>query len=357
MLNNDTLKTFTLPPSYTTKTSGWRQCSKNGLLNICVVGVDCIQWKGSQASVRLDNVTTSLNNDLTEREQVDSHHKLLETGLEYCISGDNVIAKAGIQVQVNGQEIPQVKEIFTNLGKQLKESGGQIVALADKAVTDPSRRLILLANISTGYNEKADLTERVASESNNYSDKIIKFFTEPKHPILDVLDQTDATGTRRTLPIYVLFFFFALCNQGFTPIRINQLLPGIGIETINASVNSAVSWLCNNSLAVDGRDAASNLTLELHPLCACHIIGYDAAHDWSDPNFFGETPSFCHFQKVLLDHVSGADATGAATPNHRRCNSSGNSKHKQTHQHYQSNRCLKKRCSSEINDDDDDDEE
>ena len=119
--------------------SGWRQCSKTGLLNICVVGVDCIQWKGSQASVQLDDVTTSLNNDLTECEQVDPHHKLRETGLEYCLSGDNVIAKAGIQVQVNGQEIPQVKEIFTNLGKQLKESGGQIVAVADEAVTDPSR--------------------------------------------------------------------------------------------------------------------------------------------------------------------------------------------------------------------------
>ena len=176
-----------------------------------------------------------------------------------------VIPKAGIQVQVNGQEIPQVKDIFINLGNQLKESGGQIVALADKGVTDPARRLVLLANISTSYDKKAELTECVASESDAYSDKIIKFFTEPKHPMLDVLDQTDTTGTRRTLPLYVLFFFFALCNQGFTPIRINQLLPGIGIKTINASVRAAVSWLCNNSLAVDGRDADGNLTLELHP--------------------------------------------------------------------------------------------
>ena len=83
------------------------------------------------------------------------------------------------------------------MGNQLKESGGQIVALANKAVTDPSCRLILLANISTSYNKKADLTERVASESDKYSDKIIKFFTESTHPMLDVLDQTDTTGTRR----------------------------------------------------------------------------------------------------------------------------------------------------------------
>ena len=278
MSNNDTLKTFTLPPGYTVKTSGWRQCSKNGLLNIYVVGVDSIEWKGSQANVCLVDVTTSLNNNLTEREQVDPHHKLLETGLEYCISGDNVIAKAGIQVQVNGQEIPQVKEIFTNLGNQLKESGDQIVAVADEAVTDQSRRLVLLANISTGYSKKADLTERVALESDQYSDKIIKFFTEPEHPMLDVLDQTDSTETRRTLPLYVVFFFFAICSRGFTPIRIDQLLPGIGIKTINASVNSAANWLCNNSLAICGFDAAGNHTLELHPQCAHHIIGYDAAH-------------------------------------------------------------------------------
>ena len=175
--------------------------------------------------------------------------------------------------------------------------------------------------------------------------------------MLDVLDQTDTTETQRTLPLYVVFFFFALCSRGFTPIRIDQLLPGIGIKTINASVRSAVSWLCNNSLAVDGRDADGNLTLELHPLCARHIIGYDAAHDWSDPNFFGETPSFCHFQKVLLDHFSGADAAGAATPDHRRCGSSGNSSRKRTHQHYQSNHRVKKRRDSEVNDDDDDDDD
>ena len=357
MSNDDTLKTFTLPPGYTVKTSGWHQCSEDGLLRICVVGVDSIQWKGSQANICLVNVTTSLNNDLTEREQVDPHHKLRETGQEYCVSGDDVIAKAGIQVQVNGQEIPQVKDIFINLGNQLKESGGQIVALADKGVTNPARRLVLLANISTGYDKKAELTERVASESDTYSDKIMKFFTEPKHPMLDVLDQTDTTGTRRTLPIYVIFFFFALCNRGYTTIRINQLLPGISIKMINASVNSAVNWLCNNSLAISRRNAAGNHTLELHPLCARHIIGYDAGHGWSDPNFFGETPSFCHFQKVLLDHVSGADVTGAATPNHRCRNSSGNSERKQTHQRYQSNCLLKKRRSSDVNDDDDDDEE
>ena len=195
MSNNNTLKTFTLPPNYKVKTSGWRQCSKDGLFNICVVGVDCIQWSGSQASVCLNDVTTSLNNDLTEREQVDPHHKLRETGKEYCASGDDGIAKAGTQVQVNGQEIPQVKEIFINLGNQLKESGGEIVALADEAVTDPARRLILLARISTGYNKKANLTAQVATESDSYSDKIIKFFTEPTHPMLDLLDQTDTTGT------------------------------------------------------------------------------------------------------------------------------------------------------------------
>ena len=131
------------------------------------------------------------------------------------------------------------------MGNQLKESGDQIVAVADKVITNQSRRLVLLANISTGYSKKADLTERVASESDKYSDKIIKFFTEPEHPMLDVLDQTDTTETRRTLPLYVLFFFFALCSRGFTPIRIDQLLPGIGIKTINASLRSAVSWLCN----------------------------------------------------------------------------------------------------------------
>jgi len=357
MSNDNKLKTFTLPPSYTTKTSGWRQCSKDGLLNICVVGVDCIQWNGSKASIKLDSITTSLNNDLTEREQVDPHHKLRETGLEYCRSGDDVIAKAGTQVQINGQEIPQVKEIFTNLGNQLKESGDQIVAVADEAVTDQSRRLVLLANISTGYNKKVDLTERVASESDEYSDRIIKFLTEPEHPMLDVLDQTDTTETRRTLPLYVVFFFFAICSRGFTSIRVDQLLPGIGIKTINASVRAAMSWLCNNSLAVDGRDADGNLTLELHPLCARHIIGYDAAPGWSNPNFFGETPSFRHFQKTLLDHFSGADAAGAPTPNHRRRNSSGDGSRKRTHKYYQSNRRVKKRRGSDVNDDDDDDEE
>ena len=356
MSNNNSLKTFTLPPNYKVKSSGWRQCSQGGLLNICVVGIDSIQWGGSQASIRLNEVTTALNNDLTERDQVDPHHKLRDTGNEYCASGDDVIAKAGTQVQVNGQEIPQVKEIFTNLGNQLKESGEEIVALADEAVTDPARRLVLLARISTGYNEKVDLTGQVATEADSYGDKIKKFFTKPSHRMLDLLDQSDTTGTRRTLPLYVLFFFFSLCSRGFVPIRVEQLLPGIGIKTINGSVISAISWMCNNALAVDGKDAAGKLTLELHPLCARHIIGYDAADDWSDPNFFGETPSFRHFQKVLLDHLSGADAAGGTTPDHRRRDSSGDSARKRTHNHYQSNRRVKTRRSSALNDDDDDDE-
>ena len=52
----------------------------------------------------------------------------------------------------------------------------EIVALADEAVTNPARRLILLARISTGYNEKANLTAQVATESDSYGDKIIKFY-------------------------------------------------------------------------------------------------------------------------------------------------------------------------------------
>ena len=106
MSNNNTLKTFTLPPNYDVKASGWHQCSKDCLLKICVTGVNSIEWKGSQANVCLVNVTTLLNNDLIDCDQVDPHHKLREAGQEYCVSGDNVIAKAGTQVQVNGQEIP-----------------------------------------------------------------------------------------------------------------------------------------------------------------------------------------------------------------------------------------------------------
>ena len=115
--------------------------------------------------------------------------------------------------------------------------------------------------------------------------------------------------------------------------------------------------MCFNALAVDGRDAAGKLTLELHPLCARHILGYDAAHDWGNPNFFGETPSFRHFQKVLLDHLSGADVVGGTTPNHRRRDSSGNSARKRAHNHYQINRRVKTRRDSGLNNDDDDDDE
>ena len=135
MSNDNTLKTFILPPNMEVNASGWRQCSKDGLKHICVTGVNSIQWKGSKASICLAAVTTTLNSKLNERDQVDPHHKLREAGQEYCVSGDNVIAKAGTQVQINGQEIPKVKNVFINLGNQLIESGTQIVAIADNSVT------------------------------------------------------------------------------------------------------------------------------------------------------------------------------------------------------------------------------
>ena len=153
MSNNNTLKTFTLTPNTQVKTLGWYWCSKDSLTAICVTGVNSLQWKGLEANTCLAIVMTELGNNLSEHSQVDPHYELCEAGHESCISGDNVIAKAGTQVQVNSQEIPKVKAIFINLGNKLKKSSAQIVTFANNSVTNPGRRLVLLSNISKGFNK------------------------------------------------------------------------------------------------------------------------------------------------------------------------------------------------------------
>lgn len=111
MSNNNTLKSFTLPPSTTIKPSGWHRCSKPGLKAIAVAGANSLTWKASKADTRLNTMTTELGNWLVECDQVNPHYKLCEAGQEYCTTADDVITKAGTQVQVNGQEIPKVKAI------------------------------------------------------------------------------------------------------------------------------------------------------------------------------------------------------------------------------------------------------
>ena len=86
---------------------------------------------------------------------------------------------------INGQSISKIERIFINLGDKLNESGKRIIDFADKGVTNPSRKVILVQDIARGFDEKAELTLRVKQDAEYFSCGVVKYFTNPPHSALD----------------------------------------------------------------------------------------------------------------------------------------------------------------------------